>query len=102
MEVIKCPNCEEVGIFDDFFRWIPDDNGHPTIEEMRCLECLCSNYSITYEEDGQEKENEVVLLDEFEFVEFDSLSDKKKLELTKRHEEITYVPPTISTDGLPF
>lgn len=40
---IKCPSCGHIANVDEFFRWLPDEKGHPTVEQMICPDCLCSN-----------------------------------------------------------
>jgi len=85
MELIQCPNCKEVQLFDDVFSWLPDFEGHPTVEELKCKSCLCSNFEIEFE-DGTT--NDVFELNDFIMVNEEDLTKKDKERILTRIAEI--------------
>ena len=44
-EIVKCPNCGHEFNSDETFEWMPDENGHPTIEKMSCPKCYISTHA---------------------------------------------------------
>lgn len=104
MEIYKCPSCANVDLLDDLFSWQPDQYGHPTIENMTCKNCLCSNHYIEYVENGQRKQNDIVSLDDFKEVSFSSVTDEEKKRLSKRYRELNQPKEqeTQNDNELPF
>ena len=72
LDIIKCANCGNIDLLDEFHRFEADNNGHPTVEVMACQSC-------NYESDINDNTFELVSEKNISKSKLDLLRDKQRL-----------------------